>query len=199
MPQGVHARVLQRAAELLGGREKLRAHLGASRRDLEAWLAGDQEAPLDAFLRAVDVISARPMSPTQRRDAILSHPATATPPAPRSLLAFLQDTFPPERGKDMLEAALDAAISGTAARMGNIQLACPDGLRIAAQRGFDEPYLAFFGLVEGDALACGQAMKHGKRIVVDDAAADPTSSLRPACAPWSRRRSSRAPAGCSAC
>jgi hypothetical protein len=53
----VYARALQRAAEVLGGKEPLRALLHVTPAKLAAWLSGDQNPPMDVFLIAVDVIS----------------------------------------------------------------------------------------------------------------------------------------------
>lgn len=57
MPTSIHAATLQRAADLLGGKAQLRAHLRVSMRELGSWLDGSAAPPLDAFLKAVDVIS----------------------------------------------------------------------------------------------------------------------------------------------
>src|SRR5689334_4679521 len=53
----VYARALERAADILGGKEPLRAVLRVPMIRLDEWLAGHSEPPLDIFLRAVDVIS----------------------------------------------------------------------------------------------------------------------------------------------
>jgi DNA-binding transcriptional regulator YdaS (Cro superfamily) len=52
----MHAATLKRAAEILGGIDALRAHLGVSHTRLAAWLRGNVRPPSDKFLRAVDVI-----------------------------------------------------------------------------------------------------------------------------------------------
>src|SRR4051812_14442560 len=53
----VYQRTLSRAADILGGKEKLRASLRAPMHRLEAWLAGERP-PMDIFLRVVDLIAA---------------------------------------------------------------------------------------------------------------------------------------------
>ena len=68
----------------------------------------------------------------------------------------------------LLHDILDAAISITGAQMGNIQLLERDVLRIAAQRGFDCPFLEFFASVPGEQAACGTALQRGERVIVDD-------------------------------
>ena len=56
--EGIRIKALQRAAEILGGRERLRERLGASASQFAAWIDGREPPPMDAFLVAVDVISA---------------------------------------------------------------------------------------------------------------------------------------------
>ena len=68
----------------------------------------------------------------------------------------------------LLHDILDAAIEITGAQMGNIQLLEGDVLRIAAQRGFDRPFLEFFASVHGEQAACGTALQRGERVIVDD-------------------------------
>lgn len=52
----VFSRTLQRAADVLGGSTHLADHLHVDRAELERWIAGHGEPPLDVFLRAVDVV-----------------------------------------------------------------------------------------------------------------------------------------------
>jgi hypothetical protein len=66
MAGSVHTRALQRAAEILGGEEKLRERLGVSARSLKEWMAGQGMPPTDVFLKAVDVICADISSPAGR-------------------------------------------------------------------------------------------------------------------------------------
>ena len=55
-----------------------------------------------------------------------------------------------------------------------MQLLWPDGLRIVAHLGFDQRFLDFFAAVSrGTSSTCGQALKHGQRIIVNDVLADP--------------------------
>jgi GAF domain-containing protein len=69
-----------------------------------------------------------------------------------------------------LNAVLDTAIAITGADKGNLQLLDPTtrALSIAAQRGFEEPFLNFFAAVRDDASACAAAMKSGERVIVED-------------------------------
>jgi GAF domain-containing protein len=57
MPVSLHSLTLQRAADALGGKVKLCQLLRVPMSDLESWLAGMVAPPIDAFLKAVDVVS----------------------------------------------------------------------------------------------------------------------------------------------
>ena len=52
----VRMKALQRARDILGGTPQLRRYLRVSAFALAAWLAGSEQAPLDVFLKVVDVI-----------------------------------------------------------------------------------------------------------------------------------------------
>jgi hypothetical protein len=52
----IHQRALRRAAEILGGDEQLRVHLGATESDFASW-GGVRELPRNIFLRLVDIIT----------------------------------------------------------------------------------------------------------------------------------------------
>lgn len=72
----------------------------------------------------------------------------------------------------LVNDALDTALRYSKAAMGNVQLVDPEarGLRIAAQRGFSDPFLDYFEVVDDTTSACGQAMLKGKAVVVSDVA-----------------------------
>ncbi len=82
----------------------------------------------------------------------------------------------------LLHDILDAAIEITGAAMGNIQLLEGDGLRITAQRGFERPFLEFFGTVADGEAACGAALQRGARVIVDDVLTSPLLAGTPALA-----------------
>ena len=65
----LHARVdaLRAAAGMLGGARKLAAFLGVPAPEVRAWLDGQTEPPLHAFLTALDVIADGPLGPRKRR------------------------------------------------------------------------------------------------------------------------------------
>src|SRR5262249_26540160 len=73
----------------------------------------------------------------------------------------------------LLDHALDAAIKITNSDMGNIQLFEGQGLKIAAQRGFESAFLDFFNNVLEGQAACGTALAKGERIIVEDVASSP--------------------------
>jgi len=52
----IHTRALKRAAEILGGEDKLMIFLGASEHDYSAWV-NQHELPRNIFLRLVDLIT----------------------------------------------------------------------------------------------------------------------------------------------
>ena len=190
--QRIYAQALKRAAEILGGADALCDVLQVPSHRLHAWLSGYETPPMGVFLKAVDVISATsgvsegdPVSAaTLRADetaqrASEMHASILSVPAPfpgirrpRSVLAFLQEEFRPSDGRAMVESALDAAVEGTGADMGNIQLRRAHGLVIVAQRGFDTPFLDFFSSVDNEG-ACGTASRRAQRVVVTDVRSDP--------------------------
>src|SRR5262249_251327 len=74
---------------------------------------------------------------------------------------------------DCVHTILDAAIAFTRADRGNIQVLERDdaSLRLIAHRGFEEPFLRHFASVgHDDAAACGEAMRKGERVVIEDVA-----------------------------
>jgi PAS domain S-box-containing protein len=81
----------------------------------------------------------------------------------------------------ILHEILDAAIEVSGAQMGNIQLLESTGvLKIAAQRGFETPFLDFFEDVHDGQAACGAAMQRGERVIVDDVQQSPVFLGTPA-------------------
>jgi hypothetical protein len=59
--------VLARAEEILGGRARMAAFLGVAGARLDAWLDGEEPAPLEVFLRSLDVIADGPYAPRGRK------------------------------------------------------------------------------------------------------------------------------------
>ena len=190
----VQARALRRAADILGGKDKLRAALHVPMARLDQWLSGVVEPPMDIFLKAVDIIStpARTAPPTAaavrarvltqksgelirsasrriERARLLREPSKALP----KVTHFLQAVFAAHERSAMLDSALDAAIEASSAQMGNVQLAKEDGLHIVAQRGFREPFLTYFACVRDMPSPCATAFKRAGQVVVSNVAADP--------------------------
>lgn len=73
----VYSRALQKAAELVGGREKLARVLNVPAADLDRWIADQAKPPREVFLRIVDLIldettpadAADPQDPPPAREA----------------------------------------------------------------------------------------------------------------------------------
>ena len=62
-----YAKALCRAEKILGSRGRMAAFLGVPPEKLSAWLDGAEEAPLEVFLRSLDVIADGPYAPRRRR------------------------------------------------------------------------------------------------------------------------------------
>jgi hypothetical protein len=80
MATSVYSRTMQKAAQLAGGPKKLARYLRVPIADLERWIAGKGEPPMQSFLRAVDLVLEETPSP-----AAGSEPDD--PPAPRDCAA----------------------------------------------------------------------------------------------------------------
>ena len=72
-----YRQALQAAAEATGGERELAARLGVGEQDLHAWLEGQAEPPLNAFLDSLNVIADGPYRRRRRRIrvAVLPDPA----------------------------------------------------------------------------------------------------------------------------
>jgi DNA-binding transcriptional regulator YdaS (Cro superfamily) len=55
--QSVYARTFSRAAEIIGSEEELARYLKVTPSHLALWITGTGSPPVDAFLKAVDVIT----------------------------------------------------------------------------------------------------------------------------------------------
>ena len=72
-------------------------------------------------------------------------------------------------------------MTSTAATRGNIQLVCPEGLRIVGHLGFEQPFLDFFRVVGRDTpSSCGPALEGGRRVVVPHVSIHPVFAGTPA-------------------
>jgi DNA-binding transcriptional regulator YdaS (Cro superfamily) len=66
----LYLRTLQRAAEVVGGEQALAVHLKVTPSHLALWLKGLEHPTTEAFLRAVDLVSAYELAQLpQRRPA----------------------------------------------------------------------------------------------------------------------------------
>ena len=75
----------------------------------------------------------------------------------------------------LLDALLDAALNHSPADTANAQLVDPNGrgLYIAAQQGFERPFLDFFEWVSDDGSACAAAATKGAIVMVPNVALSP--------------------------
>jgi PAS domain S-box-containing protein len=75
---------------------------------------------------------------------------------------------------EFLEQVIETAMAITGTDLGNIQLLNPQSgmLDIIAQRGFANDFLTFFSRMHIGHAACGTAMEHKQRIVVEDISTD---------------------------
>lgn len=66
----MYARLLKRAAEVLGSAEALREYLGVSAAQLNFWMRGAAPPPDSVFLRLADLLAEKqqPLGQTQRPD-----------------------------------------------------------------------------------------------------------------------------------
>lgn len=77
MAASVYSRALQKAVELLGGREQLSRVLQVPKSTIDQWMAGEGKPPREIFLRVVDLIldesasgaGTEPQDPPPSRDA----------------------------------------------------------------------------------------------------------------------------------
>ena len=71
---------MQKAAQLAGGQRKLARYLRVPISDLERWIAGKDEPPMQTFLKAVDLVLEETPSPVAGSEP-------GDPPAPRDCAA----------------------------------------------------------------------------------------------------------------
>ncbi|HKD51072.1 MAG TPA: GAF domain-containing protein [Candidatus Acidoferrum sp.] len=124
----------------------------------------------------LDRKSARKMLQQARAIWSRAHQATEEPQLQGSELdaqieeLAKSDGFRRQYAANMLTEILNAAMEGTKADMGNIQLYDAKAARliIRVQHGFRRPFLDFFDSVHSGEAACGSALQAGKRVVVPD-------------------------------
>jgi PAS domain S-box-containing protein len=73
----------------------------------------------------------------------------------------------------LLQDIMDAAVAIAGAERGTLQLIEGDSLRIVAHHGHQTPFLEFFAFAEGRASVCGEVMKRGERVIVEDVESSP--------------------------
>lgn len=102
-----------------------------------------------------------------------AHPITAS--RVRDMVCSLRSVTDPSQ---IWNRVLDCAIEITHADFGNIQLLEPQSgaLRIVAHRGFGSEFVDYFQTVHDGSFACGIALQHGQRVIVEDVCVDPIFS-----------------------
>jgi PAS domain S-box-containing protein len=75
----------------------------------------------------------------------------------------------------LLEEVLEASMALLNADFGNVQLYDPKshGLKIVAQRGFEQDFLVYFDNVQEGTASCGAALERRERVIVEDVLTDP--------------------------
>jgi GAF domain-containing protein len=110
--------------------------------------------------------------------AFKSRPFVAKPFLTHALIAALRRVLTPV--KPGLDGVLCQLLIAMDAEMGNIQVLESGVLRIAAQHGFERPFLDFFAAVKDDESACGHALQTGGRVIVEDVQTSPVFAGKPA-------------------
>lgn len=148
----VHVKVLERAAEVLGGKAALREVLRVSMQVLERWMLGIEVPPRYAFLRAVDIITEQPAN-------------AASEPVLRRAAAALK------RSKEIRGQLLESAATQMRSDAASVQLL--DGekeeLLLLGWKGFHPDSAAHWQRVPcGSESTCGAALKERQRVIVAD-------------------------------
>jgi PAS domain S-box-containing protein len=73
----------------------------------------------------------------------------------------------------LLQEIMDAAVAIMQADRGTLQLLEEGSLRIVAHHGHRAAFLDFFAAAEGRASVCGEALKRGDRLIVEDVESSP--------------------------
>lgn len=79
MPASVYSRALSKAAELLGGRERLAKVLQVPAAEIEKWITDKGKPPREVFLRVVDIILDESGSGGEEQDPPLPRDAAGSP------------------------------------------------------------------------------------------------------------------------
>ncbi len=75
--------------------------------------------------------------------------------------------------ESLLQEIMDAAVAIVEAEQGTLQLIEGDSLHIVAHHGHQPPFLEFFAAAENRASVCGEALKRGERVIVEDVESSP--------------------------
>jgi hypothetical protein len=162
MPAQSHARLLVRAAQMLGGEQALQAFLRVPAAQLKRWMHAESALPVEVFLKLVDLVSEHKTGRSVVLRAARAREHDTVEMA-RTNHRLFDPSFVPRDRAELLETALDATLAVAGTDLGNVQLIDPDGaLRIKTHRGFEKPFLEFFSVVSQPECACGVAMSIGR-------------------------------------
>jgi PAS domain S-box-containing protein len=84
--------------------------------------------------------------------------------------------------QSLLKETMDAAVSIVGADFGTLQLVEGDALSIVAHAGHEQPFLEFFKNAETQQSVCGEAMKQGGRVIIEDVEESPLFARSPSLA-----------------
>ena len=176
----VHAELLRRAAEVIGGKTALRQVLRVSMRQLDLWLHGIERPPSYVFLKAVDIIAEQPPDGAARdpisrsrelrreselvRQAAIAAHIRADDVLSRAAAAF-------ERSRVIRGRLLESAAMQMGSDAASVQLldAEKNELLLLGWTGFHPDSAAHWQRVPcGSESTCGAALKQRQRVIVAD-------------------------------
>ncbi|PWU07292.1 MAG: hypothetical protein C5B51_10315 [Terriglobia bacterium] len=70
--------------------------------------------------------------------------------------------------ESLLQQIMDASVAIVEADQGTLQLVQDDSLRIVAHHGHQPPFLEFFACADERVSVCGEALRRGERVIVED-------------------------------
>lgn len=169
-----YQKVLVQACLAAGDEETLAKKLDVPLSNLVDWLLGHRKLPTDVFLRAVEIVLARPKDEVRINRALSERAAAlAFIESQSGIVERLARGAPLESVLSLLVLAMESLSPGV---LGSVLLLSDDGrARHAAAPSLPRSYVrAIDGLAIGPAAgSCGTAMYLGRTVIVSDIATDP--------------------------